>query len=72
MTYNDDFTLPTEYLEQLAEQGMEYMPELIRILLNLAMRAERKGYANGFKEKTLKTRLGEIHFDIPQVRNGSF
>ena len=87
MTYNDDFTLPTEYLEQLAEQGMDYMPELIRILLNLAMRAERqkhlgvapyersadrKGYANGFKEKTLKTRLGEINFDIPQVRDGSF
>jgi transposase-like protein len=87
MTYSDDFTLPTEYLEQLAEQGMDYMPELIRILLNLAMRAERqkhlgvapyerstdrKGYANGFKVKTLKTRLGEINFEIPQVRDSSF
>jgi len=87
MTYNDDFTLPTEYLEQLAEQGMDFMPELIRILLNTAMRAERQkhlgvapyersterqGYANGFKEKTLKTRLGDINFDIPQVRDSSF
>ena len=41
MTYCDDFTLPREYLEQLAEGGMDYMPELIRILLNAAMRAER-------------------------------
>ena len=63
MTYNDDFTLPTEYIEQLVAQGMEFMPELIRILLNVAMRAERQkhlgvapyersearqGYANGY------------------------
>jgi transposase-like protein len=87
MTYNDDFTLPTAYLEQLAEQGMEYMPELIRILLNAAMQAERqkylgvapyersperRGYSNGFKEKTMKTRVGEVTFDVPQVRDSSF
>jgi len=87
MTYSDDFTLPKEYLEQMAEDGMEYMPELIRILLNAAMRAERqkhlgvapyersperKGYSNGFKEKTMKTRLGEVTFDVPQVRDSSF
>ncbi len=87
MTYGDNFTVPNEYLEQLAEQGMEYMPELIRVLLNAAMQAERqkylgvapyersperKGYGNGFKEKTLKTRLGEITLDVPQVRDSSF
>ena len=87
MTYGDNFTVPNEYLEQLAEQGMEYMPELIRVLLNVAMQAERqkhlgvapyersperKGYSNGFKEKTLKTRLGEITLDVPQVRDSSF
>ena len=27
MTYSDDFTLPKAYLEQLAEGGMDYMPE---------------------------------------------
>jgi hypothetical protein len=32
MTYQEDFTLPTEYLEQIGEQGLSYMPELIRIL----------------------------------------
>ena len=87
MTYNDDFTLPKAYLEQLAEGGMDYMPELIRVLLNAAMRAERqkhlgvgpyersperRGYSNGFKEKTMKTRLGEISLDVPQVRDSSF
>ena len=87
MTYSDDFTLPTELLEQISEQGLEYLPELIRILVNTAMQAERqkhlgaelyersperRGYANGYKAKTVKTRVGEITFDVPQVRDGSF
>jgi transposase-like protein len=33
---------------------------------------ERKGYANGFKDKTIKTRLGAITLDVPQVRDSSF
>lgn len=40
MTYQDDFTLPIKYLEQLSEQGTEYLPELIRILVNAAMKIE--------------------------------
>jgi hypothetical protein len=32
MTYQDDFTLPTELLEQVAEQGLDYLPELITCL----------------------------------------
>lgn len=87
MTYTDNFTLPTEIVEQIAEQGFEYLPELIRILVNTAMQVERqkhlgaaayersperRGYANGYKPKTVKTRLGEITFDVPQVRDGSF
>jgi len=87
MTYTDDFTLPTELVEQIAEQGFEYLPEMIRILVNTAMQIERqkhlgaatyerspnrRGYANGYKPKTVKTRLGEIAFDVPQVRDGSF
>ena len=87
MTYQDDFTLPNEILEQIAAEGFEYLPELIRILVNTAMQyerqkylgagpyertSERQGYANGYKPKTVKTRLGEITFDIPQVREGGF
>lgn len=44
MTYQGDFTLPDELLEQITAQGFEFLPELIRILLNAAMRAERQQY----------------------------
>ena len=30
----------------------------------------RQGYANSFKPKTLKTRIGELNLQIPQVRGG--
>jgi putative transposase len=87
MTYQDDCTLPNSFLEQLTEQGLEGLPDLIRILVNEAMRIERQAYlgagpyertpdrlgrANGYKNKTVKTRVGEIDFAIPQVREGGF
>jgi putative transposase len=87
MTYQSDFTLPPELLEQIANQGFDFIPELIRVVVNAAMEtqrqqylgaapyqrtAERQGHANGFKPKTVKTRMGEITFDVPQVREGGF
>lgn len=87
MTYPTDCTLPAELIEQLASQGFDALPELIRVLLNTAMQAERQqylnaeryersperqGHANGFKPKTVQTRLGEITFEVPQVREGGF
>ena len=87
MTYQGDFTLPDELLEQISTQGIDFIPELIRLLINTAMKAERQQYlgaapyqhsperhahGNGYKPKTLSTRLGEITFDIPQVREGGF
>jgi transposase-like protein len=87
MTYREDFTLPIELLEQVQEQGLDVLPELIRVILNVAMQAERteylnaapyqhtqerNGYANGFKPKTMRTRVGDITFAIPQVREGGF
>ena len=87
MTYREDFTLPAELLEQVQEQGLDVLPELIRVILNTAMQAERsehlsaapyqhtqerRGYANGFKPKTMRTRVGEITFAVPQVREGGF
>ena len=30
----------------------------------------RQGYANGFKPKTLLTRMGPVELQIPQVREG--
>ncbi len=34
--------------------------------------ALRRDQANGFKDKTMKTRLGELTFAVPQVRHGGF
>jgi len=87
MTYQSDFTLPNELLEQIATQGFDVLPELIRIVINAAMQAERQqylgvapyqhspdrqGHANGYKPKTVRTRMGEIRFAVPQVREGGF
>lgn len=87
MTYETDCTLPNDLLEQISSQGFEFLPELIRILVNAAMHAERQkylkvapyersnerqGHANGYKPKTVQTRLGEITFEVPQVREGGF
>lgn len=87
MTYRNDFTLPPEILEQITAEGFEALPELIRIVVNAAMQSERQQYlnaapyqrtpereahANGFKPKTMQTRIGKITFDVPQVREGGF
>ena len=57
-------------LEQIAEQGLGILPELVRIVINTAMQAEReqylgaaayeraetrRGHANGYKPKTVTT-----------------
>ena len=83
MTHQNDYT----FAEELAEKGLEALPEMMRILINQAMQAERskylqadeyertedrKGHANGYKPKTVRTRMGEITFAVPQVREGGF
>jgi putative transposase len=80
-------SLSDELVEMIAEQGMDGLPELIRIVINAAMKAERqavlraapyertperRGQANGYKPKVVTTRVGRIPFDIPQVREGGF
>ncbi|RMF62920.1 MAG: IS256 family transposase [Bacteroidetes bacterium] len=87
MTYDLDSTLPEEFLESIAEQGLDVLPALIQTLVNTAMRLERqrylqagpyersnqrRGHANGYKPKTVATRMGKITFDVPQVREGGF
>ncbi len=87
MTRHPDCTLSPELLDLIAEQGLDAIPELLRIMINHAMQAERQqylqaapyersetrqGYANGYKPKTVTTRVGQITFDVPQVRDGSF
>ena len=87
MTYQSDYTVPAELLALIQQDGLAALPEVWRILVNTAMLAERQHYlgvgpyergaartdqANGFKPKTVTTRVGEITFAVPQVRHGDF
>lgn len=80
-------TLSDELVQLLAEQGFDALPELLRVVLNAAMQAarhqslraapyerteERRGYANGYKSKTVPTRAGQFTRAVPQVRDGRF
>lgn len=83
MTHQTDPELVHNVLQLLTAQGHEGFAEGLRILVNEAMRVERhevlqaqpyertdtrKGYANGYKPKTLASRMGPITFRVPQVR----
>jgi hypothetical protein len=46
MTYQTDCTLPDELLEQIADQGLEILPELNRTAINTAMQIERQHFLN--------------------------
>jgi transposase-like protein len=87
MTHPEHYTLPPELMTLLATEGLAALPEAVRVLINTAMEVERQHYlgvapyergparqyqANGFKPKTVQTRLGEITFAVPQVRHGDF
>lgn len=87
MTRQEDVTLPEPLLEQLCQSGLDALPQAIALLLNAAMKAERQNYlkaapyertpqradyANGYKDKTLSTRVGDVTVAVPQVRNGEF
>lgn len=87
MTCLPDSTLPEGLLETIADNGLDCLPDLFRILVNAAMQLERQKYlnaqphertperaahANGFKDKTIATRMGAITFSVPQVREGGF
>lgn len=87
MTYTTDCTLPTDVLDQIAVGGLDALPEAIRLLINAAMlqerqkmlgvgpyerSPERQAHANGFKDKTVQTRMGALTLAVPQVREGGF
>ena len=83
MAHHTNPELLNNVLQLLTEQGHDGFAEGLRILVNEAMRVERhqvlqaqpyertdtrQGYANGYKPKTLASRVGPITFRIPQVR----
>jgi putative transposase len=87
MTHQTQTTALDEIVELLAEHGFDGMARAIAVLLNEVMKIERShalgaapyqrtegrtGYANGFKPKTLHTRLGPIPVEVPQTRGVEF
>ena len=80
-------TLLCTVVKALSGDNGDDMRSLVEIVLNavmllersLALKAtpyerseERTGYANGFKPKTLKSRMGKLTLQIPQTRDASF
>lgn len=76
-----------EIMELLTGQGFGGMREAFEVMLNEVMKLERtaylgaepyercgqrRGYANGYKPKAVKTRLGELALAVPQTRDGGF
>ena len=70
-------------METLMEQGFDGMADAVALLLNEAMKIERSeflgagpykrsvnriGSGNGFKDKRVRTRVGEMALRVPQVR----
>jgi len=83
MTHQQHHNAFEDAMELLNENGFDSFAEIFRLLLNEAMKIERsqalaakpyqrcddrKGYANGYKPRTIDTRVGRIKVDVPQVR----
>ncbi len=87
MTHQAHPTGVREAVQLLAEHGFDGMAQAMELLLNECMKIQRqqalgvapfergearRGQANGFKPKTLKTRLGSLTLSVPQVRGAEF
>lgn len=85
MTRERENNLLASLMQIVNENGLEAVAETFRILLNEAMKLERdqtigaglyertdsgQGYANGYKPKTVGTRMGKLIVNFPQVRGG--
>jgi len=85
MTQEKDNSLLASLMQMVNENGLEAVTETFRILLNEAMKIERdqtlgaglyersedrRGYANGYKPKSIDTRMGKLTVNVPQVRGG--
>jgi putative transposase len=73
--------------KELIEKGTEGLKPIVELLMNASMKIERehflqarlherkeerRGYANGYKPKKIKSRFGELNLEIPQVRGLGF
>lgn len=87
MTREEESTPFQSMLQVLAEEGFDGFVQALEILLNEAMKleraavlqaqpyertTERRGHANGFKPKTVLSRLGKLRLAVPQTRGVEF
>jgi len=87
MTHQIHPNVSHEAVQLLAEHGFDGMAQAMQLLLNECLLIERRqslgvgpyqrsearnGQANGFKPKTVKTRIGPIELAVPQVRGAKF
>ena len=87
MTHREHCNASNDVVELLAEHGFDGMAQAIEILMNEAMKLERaqvlgaapyertderRGYANGFKPKTVNSRIGRLDLQVPQTRDVEF
>ena len=85
MIHQDESSILEDMLKVLTLREPEGLKDAIKVLLNAAMKIEREealraapyerseertGYGNGFKDKSISTRLGNISLKVPQVRGG--
>lgn len=83
MTHQNENSQNNSAVQHILDHGIEGLGEAIRLVIDQAMKIERSqvlqaqphertdqrlGYANGFKGKTVSTRVGPIRFAVPQVR----
>jgi len=83
MTHQDESSVIRDLVDLAMEHGPDAMAAAFTALMNHAMQiereqvlkaeshqrtADRQGYANGFKPKTLNTRVGQVDLRIPQTR----
>ena len=87
MVYQQKNSSYEQLLELICKEGANGFKEALKVLMNAAMVEERgkylgaaayersedrDGYANGYKPKTLKTRMGSLELQIPQTRDCKF
>ena len=85
MTHQSKHTVIEQALEEIISHGVDGLENAVSILINEAMKIERsrtlgaepwqrtenrQGYANGFKNRNLNSRIGSLSLRAPQVRGG--
>lgn len=83
MTHEEKSSGLMAVLQPLIENGFDGLGDMLAVAVNFAMELERErhlgaashertpvrtGYANGFKPRTMQTRVGELALKVPQVR----